>query len=142
MSISSPRIDFLIMTLKWESHRNSYKFSEKSSLGIKNLISRWVLVIISYKFFSSSKMLRKKFFHQNFLIKKFSSSDIWIDVFKNWGGELKKYGLFFEFLCFKQCTRLIAFEHTNLQCLTPSTSWDIWIDVRVRFGWFQPYDHA
>ena len=32
-----------------------------------------------------------------------------------------------------------AFEHINLQLLTPSRTFKIWIDVRVVFKWFQPY---
>ena len=130
---------FLMMTLKWESHEIHEKITMKVKKSHKNLISRWVRVTISYKLFSWSKMSRKKFFHQNFLIKKFSSPDIWIDVFRKFCCDINKYIIFLVIVYFGECTWPVGFERTYLQGLTRSRSWDIWIDVRVVFRWFQPY---
>ena len=41
---------------------------------------------------------------------------------------------------FRKRTWPVAFEHTNLQPLTPSGTLKLWIDVHVVFRWFQPYD--
>ena len=62
--------------------KNMKKSHHNSKTNHKNLISRWVRVTIWYKLFSWSKIPRKKFFHKNFLMREFSPSDIWIDVFR------------------------------------------------------------
>lgn len=130
---------FLMMTLKWEFHEIHEKITMKVKKTHKNLISRWVRVTICYKLFSWSKILRTKIFHQNFLIKKLSSPDIWIDVFRKFCCDINKYNIFLVIVYFGECTWPVAFERTYLQGLTHSRSWDIWIDVHVVFRWFQPY---
>ena len=115
------------------------KSHHNSKTNHKNLISRWVRVTIWYKLFSWSKIPRKKFFHKNFLMREFSPSDIWIDVFRKFCCDINKYHICLVIVYFGECTWPVAFERTHLQGLTHSRSWDIWIDVHVVFRWFQPY---
>ena len=126
------------MTLKWEFHETHEKNHHDSKKNHKNLISRWVRVIIWYKLFSWSKTLRKKFFHKKFFIKEFSPSDIWIDVFRKFCCDINKCSISLLLVYFGECTWPVAFERTHLQGLTHSRSWDIWIGVNVIFRWFQP----
>ena len=121
--------------------KNMKKSHHNSKTNHKNLISRWVRVTIWYKLFSWSKIPRKKFFHKNFLMREFSPSDIWIDVFRKFCCDINKYHICLVIVYFGECTWPVAFERTHLQGLTHSRSWDIWIDVHVVFRWFQPYDH-
>ena len=81
----------------------------------------------------------KKIFHKNFLMREFSPSDIWIDVFRKFCCDINKCHICLVIVYFGECTWPVAFERTHLQGLTHSRSWDIWIDVHVVFRWFQPY---
>ena len=121
--------------------KNMKKSHHNSKTNHKNLISRWVRVTIWYKLFSWSKIPRKKFFHKNFLMREFSPSDIWIDVFRKFCCDINKYHICLVIVYFGECTWPVAFERTHLQGLTHSRSWDIWIDVHVVFRWFQPYSN-
>ena len=105
----------------------------------KNLISRWVHVITFCKLFLWSKILWKNIFHQNFFEIRFPSSDIWIDVLRKLCCEISKYSIYLVVMHFGEYTWSVPFKRTYLQGLTRSRSWDIWIDVHVVFGWFQPY---
>ena len=116
------------------------KNHDESSKKHKNLISRWVRVIKSYKLFLWSKIIYKIFFHQNVFEIRFPYSDIWIDVLRKLCCEINKYNTYLIIMYFGECTWPVAFERTYLQGLTHSTRWDIWIDVHVVFRWFQPYD--
>ena len=100
-----------------------------------------MITVPSWYFQPRSKIPRRKFFHKNFLMREFSPSDIWIDVFRKFCCDINKYHICLVFVCFGECTWPVAFERTHLQGLTHSRSWDIWLDVHVVFRWFQPYGY-
>ena len=126
------------MRISW--NRSSYitKNHNESLKKRKNLISRWVRVIIFYNFFLWIIFLWKYFFI-NFVLKFIFLHQIFgLMFYENY--VVKSINIIYLVVVyFGEYTWPVAFELTYLQCLTHSRSWDIWIDVRVVFRWFQPY---